>query len=197
MNLNELAKTVHLANTKWWQDVDTGLPIKRNKGELLALVHSELSECHEGECEDLQDDKLPDRKMGEVECVDAVIRLFDYSAGFGYDLNAAALLVGLLEFNDLNHITACAQLFDLVKQVSHGNLATVHAAVSRVLEHERKGRSPQEVAAALVHCLLSICVYAKLQGYDLQGAYTDKTAYNASRVDHSHEARKAVGGKLF
>ena len=45
MNLNDLSKQVHQANIKWWQDVDTGQPIKRNKGELIALQHSELSEC--------------------------------------------------------------------------------------------------------------------------------------------------------
>jgi len=49
MNLNELSKRVHEANIKWWQDMETGKPIKRNKGELLALIHSEISECLEGE----------------------------------------------------------------------------------------------------------------------------------------------------
>lgn len=43
MNLTELSKTVHAANAKWWQDIDTGAPIKRNRGELLCLIHSEIS----------------------------------------------------------------------------------------------------------------------------------------------------------
>lgn len=85
MNLNELSKAVHAANIKWWQDPVTGRPIKRNKGELLALVHSEISEALKGERQDLMDDKLPSRKMAEVELVDAVIRILDYAAGFGYD----------------------------------------------------------------------------------------------------------------
>jgi len=89
MNLNELSKRVHAANAKWWQDVNTGEPIKRNKGELLALIHSEISECLEGERKDLMDDKLPNRKMAEVELVDALIRILDYAAGFGYDLQGA------------------------------------------------------------------------------------------------------------
>lgn len=59
MSLNELSKVVHAANIKWWQDVNTGTPIKRNKGELLALIHSEISEALEGERKDLMDDKLP------------------------------------------------------------------------------------------------------------------------------------------
>lgn len=116
MNLNELSKTVHEANIKWWQDPATGLPIKRNKGELLALIHSEISEALEGERKNLMDDKLPHRKMAEVELVDAIIRILDYAGGFGYDL---------------------------------------------------------------------------------QGAYDEKMAYNAKREDHKHESRVISGGKQF
>ena len=116
MNLNALAAKVHIANAKWWQDVNTGDPIKRNKGELLALIHSEISEALEGERKDLMDDKLPHRKMAEVELVDALIRILDYAAGFGYDL---------------------------------------------------------------------------------QGAFDEKMAFNARRDDHKHEARRIAGGKQF
>lgn len=89
MNLNELSHKVHAANIKWWQDTETGVSIKRNKGELLALIHSEISEALEGERKDLMDDKLPHRKMAEVELVDAMIRIFDYAGAFGYDLQGA------------------------------------------------------------------------------------------------------------
>lgn len=116
MNLNDLAQTVHAANLKWWQDMKTGAPIKRNKGELLALIHSEISEALEGERKDLMDDKLPHRKMAEVELADALIRILDYAAGFGYDI---------------------------------------------------------------------------------QGAFTEKMAFNSTREDHTHEARRIAGGKQF
>lgn len=89
MNLNDLAKTVHKLNEKWWQDPVTKQPIKRNKGELLCLIHSEISEAMEGERKDLMDDKLPHRKMAEVELADAIIRILDYSAAFGYDIHGA------------------------------------------------------------------------------------------------------------
>lgn len=89
MTLNDMALEVHAAMIKWWQDPATGLPIKRNKGELLALIHSEISEALEGERKDLMDDKLPHRRMAEVELADAIIRILDYAGGFGYDLQGA------------------------------------------------------------------------------------------------------------
>lgn len=116
LNLTELSHLVHQANIKWWQDPTTGLPIQRNKGELLALIHSEISEALEGERKNQQDDKLPHRKMAEVELVDAIIRIMDYAGAFGYDL---------------------------------------------------------------------------------QGAFDEKMAFNATRQDHKHEARLIAGGKQF
>ncbi len=89
MDLNELARTCHEANAKWWKNIETGERIERNKGELLCLIHSEISEAMEGERKGLMDDKLPHRRMAEVELVDAMIRIFDYAGAFGYDLQGA------------------------------------------------------------------------------------------------------------
>lgn len=116
MNLNDYANECHKASEKWWQDPVTGKRIERNKGELLCLIHSEISEAMEGERKNLMDDKLPHRRMAEVELVDAMIRIFDYAGAFGYDL---------------------------------------------------------------------------------EGAYQEKIAYNAIREDHTHEARLATNGKKF
>lgn len=85
MNLNEYGTVCHEANKKWWpEDVRT-----RNKGEAIALMHSELSEALEGERKNLMDEKLPHRKAVEVELVDCLIRIFDYAHAFGYDLEGA------------------------------------------------------------------------------------------------------------
>ncbi len=99
MNLNELSKIVHAANIKWWQDVETGLPIKRNKGELIALQHSELSECLEGERKNLMDDKLPQYPMAVVEQVDCMIRILDYLAGFYPEWNVQEVFEAKMKFN--------------------------------------------------------------------------------------------------
>lgn len=116
MDLNDYANESHKANIKWWQDPATKQPIERNFGELIALCHSELSEALEGHRKDLQDDKLPHRKMVEVELADCLIRIFDLAGGL--------------------HL-------------------------------------------------------------DLEGAYMEKSEYNARRADHSHEARLAEGGKKY
>jgi NTP pyrophosphatase (non-canonical NTP hydrolase) len=62
---------------------------ERNKGELLALVHSEVSEALEGLRKDKQDDHLPEFKSVEVELADAMIRILDMAGAFNYRLGEA------------------------------------------------------------------------------------------------------------
>lgn len=75
----------------WWNDLETGEPLSRNKGELLCLIHSEISEAMEGVRKDLMDDKLTHRKMEEVELADAVIRILDYAGAYGLDIGGAMI----------------------------------------------------------------------------------------------------------
>lgn len=55
----------------------------------IALIHSELSEMVEGIRKDAPDDKLPHRKMEEVELADTLIRMEDYAGTYGLDLGGA------------------------------------------------------------------------------------------------------------
>lgn len=87
--LNNYASFCHEANRQWWVDPATGAKLERNKGELLMLIVSEVSEAMEGERKDLMDTHLPHRKMAEVELADILIRIFDYAGAFGYDLDGA------------------------------------------------------------------------------------------------------------
>jgi NTP pyrophosphatase (non-canonical NTP hydrolase) len=73
----------------WWHDIHTGEPLERNVGELLMLIVSEVAEAMEGHRKNLMDDKLPHRKMLEVELADAVIRIFDLAGSQGFDLGGA------------------------------------------------------------------------------------------------------------
>ena len=75
----------------WWNDLKTGESMigKRNVGELLCLIHSEISEAMEGHRKGLMDDKLPHRAMLEVELADAVIRICDLAGSLELDLGGA------------------------------------------------------------------------------------------------------------
>lgn len=86
MTLSELVEAAHGdAVAAGWHDTP------RDKGTFLMLIVSEIAEALEGERKDLMDDKLPHRKMAEVEMADAVIRIADYCGLCGYDLEGAVL----------------------------------------------------------------------------------------------------------
>jgi NTP pyrophosphatase (non-canonical NTP hydrolase) len=113
--LNEFAKLCRHANDKWWKDPATDEPLQRNRAELLMLIVSELAEAMEGERKNLMDDKLPHRRMAEVELADALIRIFDYAAGFGYDIGGA-----------------------FVEKMAYNRTRADHASVERLKENGKK-----------------------------------------------------------
>ena len=73
----------------WWNDPVTGVPVQRNTGELICLMHSELSEAMEGARKNLMDDHLPGRKMLEVELADTIIRILDFAGANDLDIGGA------------------------------------------------------------------------------------------------------------
>ena len=88
-DLHWLTQDIHARNRKWWVDLETGAPIDRNVGEMIALCHSELSEALEGRRKGLQDDKLPEFSMLTVELADTIIRVLDLAGGLKLPLAEA------------------------------------------------------------------------------------------------------------
>lgn len=80
------------AECGWWANTT-----ERDVPRLLMLCVSELAEAMEGHRKDLMDDKLPHRKMLEVELADALIRIFDMAGGLNLDVPGA--LLEKLQFN--------------------------------------------------------------------------------------------------
>ncbi len=97
--MRALTTIIYQLNVKagWWHDLETGEPISRNDGELCMLMVSEISEGFEGIRKNLMDDKLPHRKMIEVELADTIIRILDYAGGRRLDVGGA--IIEKLAFN--------------------------------------------------------------------------------------------------
>lgn len=89
------------SNAGWYRDPRTGEPVSRNFGEVVALMHSELSEALEAHRKSLIDDKLPNRPGIEVEFADCIIRILDTAAALGLDVPGA-----LIEKNRFNRSRA-------------------------------------------------------------------------------------------
>lgn len=192
-----LQARIHELNFKWWHDAE-GNRLDRNKGELLCLIHSEISEGSQGVIGsqslpgDMMDDHLPHRRMDEVEMADATIRIHDYAEGFGYDLGAA-----MWDMIEQGWVVTWANIGGLSRH------AQMHMSISNAMEGERKNRQhdkfPHRKAAEvhLAFALMLIRHYCVGRGYDLDGAVDEKLTYNVVRKDHTHEARAQADGKKW
>lgn len=97
--LNDLRDVIHQSNVLagWWHDIESGQLLDRNVGELICLMHSELSEAMEAHRKGLMDEKLPHRNGIEVEFADVIIRILDACGGLDLDIGGA--LIEKLNYN--------------------------------------------------------------------------------------------------
>lgn len=81
----------------WWTDLETGESKQRNFGEMVALIHSELSEALEADRKGLMDEHVPQFTGVEVELADALIRIFDLAGSL--NLNLGEAFVAKMNYN--------------------------------------------------------------------------------------------------
>lgn len=182
-----MAADVRKANAKWWVSLETGQPIERNKGELLMLVITELAEAVEGIRKNLMDDKLPNRRMEEVEMADAFIRLLDFAGGFG---------ITIPEFTP----KPSSDPLDKPEWAKSDNKAEQILGICRMVQmiHAHTTSSLWRLSGRSMGLALeNIRRYCHHHNLDLMGAYAAKMEYNRTRADHKHEARRGDNGKKF
>lgn len=183
--INELAKEVHEHNVRagWWKDMN------RDFYQTAQLVSTEISEATEGERKNLMDDKLPHRKMGEVELADALIRLLDLAGRYGW-------------------------VYSPVEEVDYTPLMRMRCVAARhficnssiialgIAWYTNEFEQPGEVMVEEFNEIYSICVAfllrtAEIERYDVMGALYEKFTYNKTRPDHTPEARAQEHGAKF
>lgn len=88
MKLSDMCRLAHqMSREKGWYDQDDG---KRNQGELIALMHSELSEALEAARKgNPASEKIPEFSGIEEELADVLIRIGDFCGYMGFDLEGA------------------------------------------------------------------------------------------------------------
>jgi hypothetical protein len=181
---NLLADNIHEDNIKagWWKRVSdpiTGTEtVPRNIGELLCLVHSEISEAYEGWKLQINDDHLPHHPMLSVELADAAIRIYDILGYYGKPVDIFALPH---QFSGI-----------VVPQA----LLEIHLRISNAMEGFRKGNE-QKGCDYLCAALRHIIALAKREGIPLFEIIEEKREYNRNRLDHKPENRAQEGGKVF
>jgi hypothetical protein len=187
---NQMASIIFEQNKAvgWWDDPD------RCKLTILQLVNTEIAEATEGERKNLMDDKLPHRRMGEVELADALIRILDFAGRYNIKFENVldnsfgdiAMEISMLPTIGARHLVCTALVC---------NFSTFF------LDEYFEKLETCEVNSELSHfyslIIIGLCQTAKTQDYDIIAAMSEKLEFNKTREDHKRENRALENGKKF
>lgn len=202
---------------RWYVNPATGEPIERNFGEVVALMHSEVSEGYAHYAARRNDDHLPHRLGIEVEIADLLHRIFDTSVHLGMDIAgpcaiwmrsapsvAAAHPIERKAPEDMtpaeqaayDGLRAAQALTEATEASPFLDMLNIHCRLSDALEHYRKDRR-DKIATAFAAAVRQALAVSRWMNLDVPGAFIEKDRYNRTRADHQDAARRLVGGKRF
>lgn len=188
-----LMNEVHDRNVAagWWTDITTGARLKRNVGELLMLVVSEISESMQAYYSGAMDDKLPAHPGDAVEIADALIRLLDIAGGLStwddHFQNEVAVLLTDPEPNG-----AALGLHSSLPFERSMMQAVIYLADA--MEANRKSK-PMMVHIAKTFMILLMT--GQSQRLNIPAILPEKMYFNAHREDHKIENRLKKDGKKY
>ena len=165
--LNSKSEEIHKHNVSvgWWDGDQDCIRTK------IQLVSTEIAEASEGVRKGIMDDKLPHRKMEEVELADALIRMLDIGGRLNFKIN---------ELNE-----------DFTLDVTP--LAR-HWQINSILFYPHYSTGEWSWYEDVISIILRV---AKDNGFDIIAAMEEKLEFNKTRPDHKKENREKEGGKKW
>jgi hypothetical protein len=177
IDFDKLAKSIHANNVKvgWWEVGQTCIFQK------IQMASTEIAEATEGARKNLMDDKLPHRKMEEVELADVFIRVLDL--GGRMDLRYVGSWIET-EWCD-----------------SSNSLGMQHLGINKALiqfaGHAYRNSPAPTLSAYYSTIINCIRLVASNRNYDIMAAMHEKMEFNVTRPDHKLENRIKKNGKGF
>jgi hypothetical protein len=174
VSYNEIAKAIltNNLNKGFWPTKPLEPDVsQRNFGEIVALIHSEISETYEAFDKGEKDDKLTDLSGFVVELADTRIRILDTLCAYGEDIDERVSEIKIER--DGAPLISDSSLFTT-------SLMYLNLFVSRALESHRKS----DLLGAmywLTTALIAVDEIAARFKIDVEGATHRKMAYNEAR----------------